>query len=45
MLAQESKRRVNILKAVKVQLRERFMKLYRLFRLKKYGEPLPHVVD
>ena len=36
----EAKRRVNILRAVRGQLRNRFMKLYRLFRHKKYGEPI-----
>ena len=36
----EAKRRVNILRAVRTQLRVRFMKVFRLFRHKKYGEPL-----
>ena len=29
------------MRAVRNQLKSRFMLLYRLFRLKKYGEPLP----
>ena len=29
------------MRAVRNQLKTRFMLLYRLFRLKKYGEPLP----
>lgn len=41
MRQQETKRRVNIMKAVREQLRGRFMKLYRYFRHKRYGEPLP----
>ena len=38
---QEAKRRINIIRAVRAQLKNRFMKLYRYFRHKKYGEPLP----
>ena len=37
---QEAKRRVNILRSVRLQLKGSFMKLYRLFRHKKYGEPI-----
>eukprot|EP00347_Sterkiella_histriomuscorum_P007667 403348036 len=37
---QETRRRINILKSVRLQLKERFMKVFRLFRHKKYGEPL-----
>lgn len=44
MSEQEGKRRVNILRAIKFQLRKRFMKLYRLFRHKKYGEPIVPLV-
>jgi hypothetical protein len=39
--AQEGKRRINIIRAIRAQLTHRFMKLYRYFRHKKYGEPLP----
>ena len=32
------------MKSVRVQLRGRFMKLFRMFRHKKYGEPLEEPV-
>ena len=39
--SQEAKRRLNIIRAIKFQLKSRFMKLYRYFRHHKYGEPRP----
>ena len=38
-------KRVRYLKRVKKEMRRRFMLLYRLFRHKKYKEPLPGRYD
>ena len=40
MKKQETRRRINILNSVRAQMRIRFMRLYRMFRHKKYGESL-----
>ncbi|CDW84853.1 UNKNOWN [Stylonychia lemnae] len=40
---QEAQRRINIIRAVKKQLTDRFMKVFRLFRNKKYGEPIDSI--
>ncbi len=39
--SQEAKRRLNIIRAIRFQLKSRFMKLYRYYRHHKYGEPRP----
>ena len=36
----EPSKRVAALKKMKLEMRRRFMLLYKLFRMKKYGEPL-----
>jgi hypothetical protein len=40
LLAREPNRRVKALKAVRNMMKTRFMKVFALFRLKKYREPL-----
>ena len=35
----QSKKRVNCIKKVRRHLQKKFMKLYKMFRFKKYGEP------
>lgn len=39
-MQQETKKKVNMLGEVKKKLASRFLKVYRLFRHKKYGEPI-----
>jgi len=38
--AADTKARIKILRQIRTRMKIRFMKLYRLFRLKKYGEPI-----